>query len=83
MNRMGGGYSFDVIRARRLIEDDAGKDARTTIPKKVKTAATPRIALATSFPSPPIHAVRTEERTACYWASVSTLARTLEACDFA
>lgn len=36
MNRMGRGYSFDVIRARLLFDDEARKDTRTTIRKKVR-----------------------------------------------
>jgi len=36
MNRMGRGYSFDVIRARLLFDDDARKDTRTTIRKKTR-----------------------------------------------
>lgn len=38
MNRMGRGYSFDVIRARLLFDADARKDTRTTIRKKVRKA---------------------------------------------
>lgn len=36
MNRMGRGYSFDVIRARLLFDDDARRDTRTTVRKKVR-----------------------------------------------
>ena len=35
---MGRGYSFDVIRARLLFDDEARKDTRTTIRKKVRKA---------------------------------------------
>lgn len=41
MNRMGRGYSFDVIRAPLLFNDDARKDTRTTIRKKTRKAVEP------------------------------------------
>lgn len=36
MNRMGRGYSFEVIRARLIYDNDTRKDTRTTVRKKVR-----------------------------------------------
>ncbi len=41
MNRMGRGYSLDVIRARLLYNDEARKDTRQTIRKKLRRTAEP------------------------------------------
>ncbi|MEY2838407.1 MAG: hypothetical protein RJB60_706, partial [Pseudomonadota bacterium] len=38
MNRMGRGYSFDVIRARLLFDDEARRDTRTVVRKKTRKA---------------------------------------------
>lgn len=41
MNRMGRGYSFEVIRARLLFDDDARRDTRSTIRKKPRKVDSP------------------------------------------
>lgn len=38
MNRMGRGYSFDVIRARLLFDEGSRKDTRATVRKKIRKA---------------------------------------------
>lgn len=43
MNRMGRGYSFNVIRARLLFDDEARTDTQTTIRKKPNTEYGPYI----------------------------------------
>ncbi|MBU2782322.1 ISL3 family transposase [Acidithiobacillus caldus] len=97
MNRMGRGYSFDVIRA-RLLFDEARKDTRTTIRKKVRKAVrvkaresvkTPMVELVTriSMSSTITPTVRYKDVykdvTVEYGPYLPTLARKLEAGDFA
>jgi transposase len=51
MHRMGRGYSFDVIRARLLYNDEARADTRETIRKKPRKATSP--------PAPDLHTFTT------------------------
>ena len=90
MNRMGRGYSFEVIRARLLFDDEARKDTRTTVRKKVRKAVdAPReIGYFTRASSQKPSPSRTyedvyEEVTVEYGPYLPTLARKLEAGDFA
>ena len=91
MNRMGRGYSFDVIRARLLFDDDARKDTRTTIRKKTrKVVEQPSIGFAMGdmmSMSRMTTSTRTldtyEDVTVEYGPYLTTLARKLEAGDFA
>ncbi len=87
MNRMGRGYSFDVIRARLLYDDEARKDTRTTVRKKVKKAVQqPRMMKFTTSASMS-HVTRQsetvlEESVVEYGPYIPTLVRKLEAGDF-
>jgi transposase len=89
MNRMGRGYSFDVIRARLLFDDDARKDTRTTIRKKTrKVVERPNIGLADGFGmsrmSSNVSYLDTYEDVVVeYGPYIPTLARKLEAGEFA
>lgn len=85
MNRMGRGYSFDVIRARLLFDSDARKDARATLRKKVRRER-PSVDYAFAGISGFMqkeYEVVAEEVTVEYGAYIPTLARKLEAGDFA
>jgi transposase len=85
MNRMGRGYSFDVIRARVLYDDEARADTRQTLRKKPRKAS--------QAPSSDLHTftsfdlARTipaqEEQTVEYGPSLVTLARLLREGYFA
>lgn len=85
MNRMGRGYSFDVIRARLLYDSDALKDAAGTIRKKVRRPAAPMMEYLCSAPSSMKQRYETviEEQTVLYGAYIPTLVRKLEAGEFA
>jgi hypothetical protein len=90
MNRMGRGYSFDVIRARLLFDDDARKDTRTTIRKKTrKVVEHPNIGLADRFSMNQMSAYSMayedvyEDVAVEYGPYLPTLARKLEADEFA
>ena len=91
MNRMGRGYSFDVIRARLLFDDDARKDTRTTIRKKTrKKVERPSIGFALGGMSMSRMSTYSlayediyEDVTVEYGPYLPTLARKLEAGDFA
>lgn len=91
MNRMGRGYSFDVIRARLLFDDDARKDTRTTIRKKVRKAVEQQptmelfsVMSMSRVMSPAIRYETTyEDAVLEYGPYLPTLARKLEAGDFA
>jgi hypothetical protein len=87
MNRMGRGYSFDVIRARLLFDDEARQDTRTSIrkkPRKTITSASPSMGMGRMIPS---YAHRFEssadETVIEYGPFIPTLVRRLEAGDFA
>lgn len=83
MNRMGRGYSFDVIRARLLFDDDARKDTRSNVRTKVRKElptmgfATPGMVLPKSYET--VEEVKTVE----YGPYIPTLARLLEKGHFA
>lgn len=82
MNRMGRGYSFEVIRARLLFDSDARADTRTTIRKKARKEV-PSIGLMGNGAALPVTAVTTEvEQTIEYGPYIPTLVRKLEAGDF-
>jgi transposase len=88
MNRMGRGYSFDVIRARLLYDDDARKDTRSTIRKKArKTARRPSLMeeefMTTSAITKALSTPACEESVIEYGPYIPTLVRKLEAGDFA
>lgn len=91
MNRMGRGYSFDVIRARLLFDDDARKDTRTTIRKKVRKAVERQPTMEffsglsmSRVPPPSIRYETTYEDVVVeYGPYLPTLARKLEAGEFA
>ena len=90
MNRMGRGYSFDVIRARLLFDADARKDTRTTLRKKVRKAVErPSIGFATPMSMSRMMAPTVsyedvyEDVTLEYGPYLPTLARKLEAGEFA
>lgn len=82
MNRMGRGYSFEVIRARLLYDDDAREGARTTVRKKR------RVQKPTFGRSMVSHAISKEYETieeiqiVEYGAYIPTLVRKLEAGEF-
>ena len=88
---MGRGYSFDVIRARLLFDDDARKDTRTTIRKNArKTVERPSMGFALGDMS--MSRMLTshtqsldiyEDVTVEYGPYLPTLAQKLEAEDFA
>ena len=87
MNRMGRGYSFDVIRARLLFDDDARTDTRTTLRKKVRKAAP---VMDEGFALTSISSMMTtryqwvdEVQTIEYGPYLPTLTRKLEAGEFA
>lgn len=85
MNRMGRGYSFDVIRARLLFDTDARRSGRTSLRRKVRRKKT-TVGFATGG-----HGARqasdyetVEEVSAIdYGAHIPTLVRKLEAGEFA
>lgn len=90
MNRMGRGYSFDVIRARLLFDDDARKDTRSTIRKKVrKVVERPTFGLASGMgmsrmmTSTISYEDGYEDVVVEYGPYLPTLARKLEAGEFA
>jgi hypothetical protein len=91
MNRIGRGYSFDVTRARLLFDDDTRKDTRTTIRKKTRKAVErPSIGFAlgdlsmSRMMTSPTHFLDTyEDGTVEYGPYLPTLAKKLEAGDFA
>ena len=87
MNRMGRGYSFDVIRARLLYDADARKDTRATIRKKARKAAEPSPLMEEFVTTSSLthHAGKTshEESVVEYGPYIPTLVRKLEAGDFA
>ena len=91
MNRMGRGYSFDVIRARLLFDDEARQDTRTTIRKKTrKPTQQPSVRDFTmgmgmarmTFPQVNFEDI-VEESIVEYGPYIPTLVRKLEAGDFA
>ena len=91
MNRMGRGYSFDVIRARLLFDDDARRDTRTTVRKKTrKVVQQPSIRDFTmgkgmarmTFPQP-TYEDSVEESVIEYGPYIPTLVKKLETGDFA
>jgi transposase len=78
MNRMGRGYSFEVIRARLLYDNDARKDNRTTIRKKPR-----RSEVDTSMMAKMTFASITEaDEIIEYGPSISTLIKKLESGQF-
>ena len=85
MNRMGRGYSFDVVRARLLYDQDALKSASGTVRKKVRRPAAPTMEFFSGVLSstPQRYETVVEEQTVCYGAHIPTLARKLEAGEFA
>jgi len=85
MNRMGRGYSFDVIRARLLYDSDALKDAAGTVRKKVRKPAAPMMEYLCNAPSTmkQRYEIVIEEQTVLYGAYIPTLVRKLEAGEFA
>lgn len=83
MNRMGRGYSFDVIRARLLFDDEARADTRTTIrTKKRKEPTMVGVALYTGRAARLDQSVADDTRVIEYGPYLPTLARKLEAGDF-
>ncbi|WP_297473496.1 ISL3 family transposase [Ferrovum sp.] len=82
MNRMGRGYSLDVIRARLLYNDEAQKDTRQTIRKKprkkAETAGT-EWSFFQTLQTEPVEAEQVIE----YGPSLATLARLLREGYFA
>lgn len=85
MNRMGRGYSFDVIRARLLFDDEARKDTRISVRKKIrKRVEDSLMGFATTNATPSIVRYEDvwEERVIEYGPYIPTLARKLEAGDF-
>ena len=82
MNRMGRGYSFEVIRARLLFDDEARADTRTTIRKKVRKAAhkPPMVGYTTTYSG---CRTASDDTVVEYGPYIPTLARKLEAGDFA
>jgi transposase len=86
MNRMGRGYSFDVIRARLLFDDDARADTRTTIRKKPRkaTPSIPPTGMGRVVPSyDHLFDLDSEETVIEYGPYIPTLVRKLEAGDYA
>jgi hypothetical protein len=85
MNRMGRGYSFDVIRARLLYDQDALKNASCTVRKRVRRPAAPTMEFFSGMSSstPQRYETVVEEQTVCYGAHIPTLVRKLEAGEFA
>lgn len=82
MNRMGRGYSFDVIRARLLYDDDARKDTRTTIRKKPRKAAPTFSGMGRMVPSMVAGLGAVEETVIEYGPYIPTLIRKLNAGEF-
>ena len=85
MNLMGRGYSFDVIRARLLFDDEARADTRTTIHKKPRKAASsaPPMGMGRMVPSYDyLFDFDAEETVIEYGPYIPTLVRKLEAGDF-
>lgn len=84
MNRMGRGYSFDVIRARLLYDQDALKNASGTVRKRVRRPAAPTMEFFSEKSSPSQrYETVVEEKMVCYGAHIPTLARKLDAGEFA
>lgn len=82
---MGRGYSFDVIRARLLFDDEARKDTRISVRKKIrKRVEDSLMGFATTNATPSIVRYEDvwEERVIEYGPYIPTLARKLEAGDF-
>lgn len=84
---MGRGYSFDVIRARLLFDDEARQDTRTTIRKRVaKVAQQPSVrefVMDTKMARPTFPRVLVEEESVIeYGPYIPTLVRKLEAGNF-
>lgn len=83
MNRMGRGYSFDVIRARLLFDDDARADTRTTIrKKKPKEPPTSDCAFYSMQPPKTDQGFAEKVRVIEYGPHLPTLARKLNAGNF-
>jgi transposase len=85
MNRMGRGYSFDVIRARLLFDDDARRDTRTTVRKKVRREKPSNgfnLAEIRGFMQKEYEAVEVSQSLE-YGPYIPTLVKKLEAGDFA
>jgi hypothetical protein len=82
MNRMGRGYSLDVIRARLLYNDEARKDTRQTIRKKPRKVAAPSGAEWRYFQAVQLEPEQTEQVIE-YGPSLITLARLLREGRFA
>ncbi|HER35050.1 MAG TPA: ISL3 family transposase [Halothiobacillaceae bacterium] len=81
-NRMGRGYSFEVIRAKLVYDNDARKDTRTTIRKKVRKPI-PTVGLVTAnYISSPVYETVLEEKTVEYGAYIPTLVRKLRNGEF-
>lgn len=83
MNRMGRGYSFDVIRARLLYDSDALKDAAGTVRKKVRKPAAPMMEFFYDVSSVQQRFDTViEEQAVLYGAYIPTLVKKLEAGEF-
>lgn len=76
INRMGRGYSFEVLRARLLYDDNAVKNASAFIRKKVRRDQTPDGVC--HMPRPGTFNNDYEETVTQYGAHLPTLARLLE-----
>jgi transposase len=82
MNRMGRGYSLDVIRARLLYNDEAHKDTRQTIRKKPRKKTEP-MGSERSFYCAAMTEPAEEVQVIEYGPSLITLARLLREGHFA
>ena len=86
MNRMGRGYSFEVIRARLIYDSDARKDGRTVVRKKKRQAISSSDDVFTMHKIAAQSQARYEtvssERSIEYGAYIPTLVRKLEAGEF-
>ena len=82
MNRMGRGYSFDVIRARLMYDEDAVRDAMGTVRKKVRKPVQMESLMGSPTPSKVRYETVIEEQPVYYGAYIPTLVRKLEAGEF-
>lgn len=83
MNRMGRGYSFEVIRARLLYDEKAREAGSQTVRKRVRKEV-PSMGLAsTGADSQKLYETVMEERTVEYGAHLPTLAKLLDEGHFA
>lgn len=83
MNRMGRGYSFDVIRARFLYDDEARADTRQTIRKKPRKAPLAPSSDLRTFTTLSGAAPAQEDQIIEYGPSLAALARLLREGHFA